>query len=113
MHTRNLATFDCLSVAGLAGVPCRVHGEHGRDIMDLDGSTKSVLNVGTGNLSFTGVDGVLVGKSSNQIFQYNADYQKKTNTSSTSSNAEFSDIGLLPNGYEAIMILYFISLCER
>ncbi len=74
-------------------------------IMDLDGSTKSVLNVGNGNLSFTGVDGVLVGlnKNNNQIFQYNADYQKSTNTSTADPLSEFSDIGLLPIGYEAIM----------
>ncbi|MDZ4757395.1 MAG: hypothetical protein SGJ10_04535 [Bacteroidota bacterium] len=74
-------------------------------IMDLDGSTKSVLNIGTSNLSFTGVNGVLVGLNggSSQIFQYNADYQSKTNTSTADPRSEFSDIGLLPNGYEAIV----------
>ncbi len=78
-------------------------------IMDLDGSTKSVLNVSNGNLSFTGVDGVLVGLNTgnNQIFQYNADYQKNTNTNNSTAvkSSEFSDIGLLPNGYEAIVSL--------
>lgn len=76
-------------------------------IMDLDGSTKAVLNVSNGNLMFSGVPGVLVGlssnKSSNEIFQYNADYQHKTNTSTQDKSSEITDIGLMPNGYEAIM----------
>jgi sugar transferase (PEP-CTERM/EpsH1 system associated) len=37
VHTRNLAAVDCLVPAALAGVPHRVHGEHGRDVVDLDG----------------------------------------------------------------------------
>ena len=37
VHTRNLAALECLVSAGLAGVPGRVHGEHGRDMYDLDG----------------------------------------------------------------------------
>lgn len=39
VHTRNLATLECLVPAALAGVPGRIHGEHGRDIYDLDGSS--------------------------------------------------------------------------
>lgn len=39
MHTRNLPTLECLILAALAGVPGRVHGEHGRDVYDLDGSS--------------------------------------------------------------------------
>ena len=37
VHTRNLGTMDCAWVAWLAGVPHRVHGEHGWDIVDLHG----------------------------------------------------------------------------
>ncbi len=36
-HTRNLPVLDCVAVAAAAGVPCRIHGEHGWDIHDLDG----------------------------------------------------------------------------
>lgn len=38
VHTRNLSALDCLLPAALAGVRCRIHGEHGRDIIDIDGS---------------------------------------------------------------------------
>lgn len=38
VHTRNLPTLECLIPAALAGVLGRVHGEHGRDVYDLDGS---------------------------------------------------------------------------
>lgn len=38
VHTRNLPTLECLATATLAGIPGRVHGEHGRDVYDLDGS---------------------------------------------------------------------------
>ena len=38
VHTRNLGTLDCVPVAALAGVPCRIHGEHGWDVIDIDGS---------------------------------------------------------------------------
>ncbi len=37
VHTRNLPALDCLIPAALAGVRCRVHGEHGRDMLELDG----------------------------------------------------------------------------
>lgn len=40
VHTRNLATLDCHIAAAAAGVPCRVHGEHGRDVYDLDGRSR-------------------------------------------------------------------------
>lgn len=39
VHTRNLAALDALVPAALAGVRGRVHGEHGRDVIDLDGSS--------------------------------------------------------------------------
>ncbi len=38
VHTRNLAALECQIPAALAGVPVRIHGEHGRDVGDLDGS---------------------------------------------------------------------------
>ena len=40
VHTRNLATLEAQLPALIAGVPYRVHGEHGRDISDLDGSNR-------------------------------------------------------------------------
>lgn len=38
VHTRNLATIEAALPAWLAGVPVRVHGEHGWDVNDLNGS---------------------------------------------------------------------------
>lgn len=38
VHTRNLAALETVVPAWLAGVPTRIHGEHGRDVGDLDGS---------------------------------------------------------------------------
>ncbi|MCK5480231.1 MAG: TIGR03088 family PEP-CTERM/XrtA system glycosyltransferase [Gammaproteobacteria bacterium] len=40
VHTRNLATLESQLPALLAGVPHRVHGEHGRDISDIDGASR-------------------------------------------------------------------------
>ena len=40
VHTRNLGALECQVPAMLAGVPVRIHGEHGRDVGDLDGSNK-------------------------------------------------------------------------
>ena len=37
VHTRNLGALEGTLPAALAGVPVRIHGEHGRDIDDLDG----------------------------------------------------------------------------
>jgi len=37
VHTRNLTAMEAQVVAAVAGVKARVHGEHGRDIFDLDG----------------------------------------------------------------------------
>lgn len=39
VHTRNIGTLDLAPVAALAGVPIRVHGEHGWDASDLKGSS--------------------------------------------------------------------------
>ena len=38
VHTRNLGTMDCAFVAFLARVPVRIHGEHGWDVFDPDGT---------------------------------------------------------------------------
>ncbi len=40
VHTRNLAALELVVPAWAAGVPVRIHGEHGRDMGDLDGSNK-------------------------------------------------------------------------
>jgi len=37
VHTRNLSGLEFQAIAALAGVRGRVHGEHGRDMHDLDG----------------------------------------------------------------------------
>jgi len=39
VHTRNLAALEATVPAWVAGVGVRVHGEHGRDVSDLDGSS--------------------------------------------------------------------------
>lgn len=38
VHTRNLAALECQVPAWWAGVPVRIHGEHGRDVEDPDGT---------------------------------------------------------------------------
>ncbi len=40
VHTRNLATLECQLPAWLARVPYRVHGEHGWDVFDPDGTNR-------------------------------------------------------------------------
>jgi sugar transferase (PEP-CTERM/EpsH1 system associated) len=40
VHTRNLAALEMQAAAWAARVPVRIHGEHGRDIDDLDGSSR-------------------------------------------------------------------------
>lgn len=40
VHTRNLAALEMNVIAKLAGVKCRIHGEHGRDIYDLEGKNR-------------------------------------------------------------------------
>lgn len=40
VHTRNLAALEVVVPAWAARVAVRVHGEHGRDIGDLDGSSR-------------------------------------------------------------------------
>jgi len=38
LHTRNIGTLDCTIVGRLAGIPVRLHGEHGWDVHDPDGT---------------------------------------------------------------------------
>lgn len=40
VHTRNLAAMEAQVVAAIAGVKARIHGEHGRDIFDLEGKNR-------------------------------------------------------------------------
>lgn len=40
VHTRNLAALEVAVPAWAARVPVRIHGEHGRDVGDFDGSNK-------------------------------------------------------------------------
>lgn len=40
VHTRNLAALEVVVPAWAAGVPVRIHGEHGRDVNDLDGRAR-------------------------------------------------------------------------
>ena len=45
VHSRNLAALEATVPAWLAGVPVRVHGEHGRDVGDLDGTSVKYQSV--------------------------------------------------------------------
>jgi sugar transferase (PEP-CTERM/EpsH1 system associated) len=40
VHTRNLAALEATLPAWAAGVPIRIHGEHGWDVVDLDGTSR-------------------------------------------------------------------------
>jgi sugar transferase (PEP-CTERM/EpsH1 system associated) len=40
VHTRNLAALEAVVPATIAGVPARIHGEHGRDTNDVDGTDR-------------------------------------------------------------------------
>jgi sugar transferase (PEP-CTERM/EpsH1 system associated) len=40
VHTRNLAALEMQAAAWAARVPVRIHGEHGRDVEDLDGTSR-------------------------------------------------------------------------
>lgn len=40
VHTRNLGALEVAVPAWAAGVPVRIHGEHGRDVGDYDGSSR-------------------------------------------------------------------------
>ena len=43
VHTRNIGTIDCVFIAWLAGVPVRVHSEHGWDVHDPDGTNRKYI----------------------------------------------------------------------
>jgi sugar transferase (PEP-CTERM/EpsH1 system associated) len=42
VHTRNLAALEMSLAAAWAGVPVRIHGEHGWDVNDPDGSSRKL-----------------------------------------------------------------------
>lgn len=41
VHTRNLAALEAVAPAWLARMPVRIHGEHGRDVGDFDGTNRA------------------------------------------------------------------------
>jgi len=43
VHTRNVGTLEAQFAAALAGVPVRIHGEHGWEVHDLVGSNSRLL----------------------------------------------------------------------
>ena len=45
VHSRNLAALEVQAPAWAAGVPVRIHGEHGRDVGDLDGANVAYQRV--------------------------------------------------------------------
>ena len=45
VHSRNLAALETQVPAWAAGVPVRIHGEHGRDVEDLDGNDRRLQRV--------------------------------------------------------------------
>lgn len=45
LHTRNLAALEAAVPAWAAGVPVRIHGEHGRDVGDLDGGNRKYQRI--------------------------------------------------------------------
>ena len=45
VHSRNLAALEVQAPAWAAGVPVRIHGEHGRDLADLDGNNLTYQRV--------------------------------------------------------------------
>lgn len=45
VHTRNLGPLEMQVAAALAGVPVRVHGEHGRELNDVAGQNRKLQRV--------------------------------------------------------------------
>jgi glycosyltransferase involved in cell wall biosynthesis len=45
VHTRNLATIECQLSATAAGVPIRIHSEHGWDMRDLHGQNRYYIGI--------------------------------------------------------------------
>lgn len=43
VHSRNLAALEAQFPAWLARVPYRIHGEHGRDVSDMDGTSRKYI----------------------------------------------------------------------
>lgn len=45
LHTRNLGPLEMQPVAAAAGVPARLHGEHGRELNDTEGNNQRLQTV--------------------------------------------------------------------
>lgn len=45
VHTRNIGTLEYQLIAALAGIKTRIHGEHGRDVTDIDGSNRRYVRL--------------------------------------------------------------------
>lgn len=45
VHTRNLGPLEMQAAAWAAGAPVRLHGEHGRELNDLDGTNRRLQRV--------------------------------------------------------------------
>ncbi len=43
LHSCGIGTLECTIPAFFAGVKCRMHGEHGRDMIDIDGTNKKYI----------------------------------------------------------------------
>lgn len=43
VHTRNISAMEAILPAYIAGVKCRIHGEHGRDAADIYGTNKRYI----------------------------------------------------------------------
>ena len=54
VHTRNLAALECMFPAWAAGVPVRIHGEHGWDMSDPGGSNRTLQRVRRAYRPFVG-----------------------------------------------------------
>lgn len=54
VHTRNLSALEGQLVAALAGIRARAHGEHGRDMVDLDGTNMKYRLLRKGLRPFVG-----------------------------------------------------------
>lgn len=52
VHTRNLATLEAAVPAFLAGAKVRIHGEHGRDMGDLNGENRKNILLRRGLMPF-------------------------------------------------------------
>lgn len=88
VHTRNLAALEMTAPAWAAGVPIRIHGEHGRDVDDPDGSRAKPRRVRRLYSPF--------------VTQYIALSQELENYLVTRVGIDSRRIGLFCNGVDAV-----------